>query len=87
MEILNVVVTSDDTGLDFMKSFTPDNVEQAEKLFVEKVVELTLGEGEDFTTVAADDIREDAAQFIDDGCYEFKDNEYGYCVWLRWTTI
>jgi hypothetical protein len=85
MEILNVIVTSDDSGLDRIDSFSKENVKQAEKLFVELV--LHYSDVEDLTSEAADLVREDAEQFIDDGCYEFKDSEEGYCVWLSWTTI
>jgi hypothetical protein len=85
MRILNVIVTSDDDGLNSIQSFASENVKEAEKLFVEQVVHYS--DVEDSSSEEADVIREDAEQFIDDGCYEFKDSEYGYCVWLSWTTI
>ena len=85
MEIINVIVTSEDTGLDRMDSFSTDKVKDAEKLFVELVVHYS--DVEDPTSEAADVVREDAEQFIDDGCYEFEDSEYGYCVWIKWTTL
>ena len=93
MRILNVVVTDNFEGLVELDGFaiideqdSSTVIEQAENMFVERVVEQTLGEGEDHTTEQADNIREDAQNFIEDGCYEFN-NEYETCVWLRWTTI
>jgi hypothetical protein len=85
MRILNVIVTSDDDGLNSINSFASENVEQAEKLFVEQVVHYS--DVEDASSEAADVIREDAEQFIDDGCYEFQNNEEGVCVWLTWTDV
>jgi len=93
MRIINVVVTNNFYGLVELDSFAVIDeqdsstvVEQAEAKFVERVVEQTLGEGEDYTTEKADDIREDAQNFIEDGCHELK-NEDETCVWLRWTDI
>ena len=83
MVIVNVIVTSDECGLERIDSFT--NPDEARKLFVELVVHYS--DVEDTNSEEADLLREDAEQFVDEGCYEFKDSEEGYCVWLKETSV
>jgi len=86
MKILNVIVTDRGCGLVSINSFPIMDekdadaiINKAQDLFVEMVVFNKLEEDEegklDITSEEADLIREDAAQFIDDGCYEINDDE------------
>ena len=90
MRILNVIVTTQPDGLLSIQSFgivdeqdSSTVVEQAEKLFVEQVVHHSDFEIE---SEEADNLRVDAEQFTDDGCYELNDEDET-TVWLSWTTI
>ena len=90
MRILNVIVTTQPDGLLSIQSFgivdeqdSSTVVEQAEKLFVEQVVHYSDFEIE---SEEADNLRVDAEQFTDDGCYELNDEDET-TVWLSWTTI
>ena len=90
MRILNVVVTTQPDGLLSIQSFgiideqdSSTVIEEAEKMFVEQVVHHSDFEIE---SVEADNLREDAQQFTDDGCYELNDEEET-TVFLTWSSI
>jgi hypothetical protein len=91
MRIINVIVTCNSDGLSTIDSFgiadeqdSQTVIDQAEERFIEQVVHNS--DIEDVESEKADILREDAAIFIDDGCYEFHDEDET-CVFLTWSSI